>query len=550
MSTKMKKNSASSVPDGVTGEVGPMAELGAIAIVGMSGRFPRANTLQQYWENLQHGVDCVTEIPSERWDHRDYFDPERGKPGKICSKWGGFIEGVDEFDPLFFNIAPRDAATVDPRARLLLEVVWTLLEDIGWTRESLQQDYQGKVGVYVGASGADIASIANRISYFFDLEGPSAAIDTMCSSSAMAIHLACQALRQDECSLAIAAGANLSVDPERYIALNQLRMIASHADSRSFGDGDGFLLAEGVGAVLLKPLAKAIEDGDQVQAVIRGTATRHSGRSFDYWVPNPGLQAKVAKECLQRAKIDAHTLSYVEAAATGSALADAVEVMALREVFGRAGPARQFCALGSVQSNIGHPEGAAAMAQLIKVVLQLQHQKLVPSIKAEPLNPKLRLERTPFVLQRTFADWHKPVLATEEKTEEVPRRALINSFGAGGTYVSLVVEEYLGASPTVAACSTERDESQLCIFSAKSVDRLRVVAEQMRLWLEQQEAIELSDLAYTLQVGREAMDARLAFVVSPHICRQYRRIVKQRKGYRSILDVRTALRLSPTESLP
>lgn len=513
MSTKVKKHGASPVPDGVTVNARQVAERGAIAIIGMSARFPRANTLQQYWENLRHGVDCVTEIPSERWDYREYFDTERGKPGKIFTKWGGFIEGVDEFDSLFFNISPRDAAAVDPRARLLLEVVWTLLEDIGCTRESLQQDYQGRVGVYVGASGADIASIANRISYFLDLEGPSAAIDTMCSSSAMAIHLACQALRQDECELAIVAGANLSVDPERYIALNQLQMTASHPDSRSFGNGDGFLLGEGVGAVLLKPLAKAVEHGDHIQAVIRGTATKHSGRSFDYWVPNPGLQSKVMKECLQRASIDARTVSYVEAAATGSALADAVEVMALREVFGRATPAKPFCALGSVQSNIGHPEGAAAMAQLIKVVLQLQHRELVPSIKAEPLNPKLRLERTPFALQSALADWHKPTLSIEDKTQELPRRALINSFGAGGTYVSFVVEEYLAASPKVAAGSTDQDGAQLCIFSAKNVDRLQAVAGQMRLWLEQHDAIDLADLAYTLQVGREAMDARLAFVV-------------------------------------
>ncbi|WP_316234768.1 non-ribosomal peptide synthetase [Bradyrhizobium sp. SZCCHNR1020] len=513
MSTKTRKSGASPVPDGVTVEAGQVAEHGAIAIVGMSGRFPRANTLRQYWENLRDGVDCVTEIPFERWDYRNYFDAERGKPGKVFTKWGGFIEGVDEFDPLFFNISPRDAAAVDPRARLLLEVVWTLLEDIGCTRESLQQDYQSRVGVYVGASGADIASIANRISYFLDLEGPSAAIDTMCSSSAMAVHLACQALRQGECELAIVAGANLSVDPERYIALNQLQMTASHPDSRSFGDGDGFLLAEGVGAVLLKPLAKAVEHGDQIQAVIRGTATKHSGRSFDYWVPNPSLQAKVVNECLQRARIDARTISYVEAAATGSALTDAVEVMALRQVFGRAVSAKPFCALGSVQSNIGHPEGAAAMAQLIKVVLQLQHQELVPSIKAEPLNPKLRLERTPFVLQRDLADWHKPTLTIEGKTQEVPRRALINSFGAGGTYVSLVVEEYLAASPKVISSSTNQDGPQLCIFSAKNVDRLQAMAGRMRLWLEQQDAIDLSDLAYTLQVGREAMDARLAFVV-------------------------------------
>ncbi|CAN7768775.1 amino acid adenylation domain-containing protein [Rhizobium leguminosarum] len=484
-----------------------------IAIIGLGCRYPDAWTCDQFWANLKSGVDSVTEIPAERWDHSEYFDPEKGKPGMSYSKWGGFIDEVDRFDPLFFNISPHEADIMDPRERLFLENVWKLLEGAGHTRASLHQRYRGQIGVYVGASGGDIATIANRTSYYFGLEGPSIAIDTMCSSSAMAIHLACRALLHGECELAIAGGVNLAVHPRKYVDLSQLQMIGSHPNSRSFGDGDGFLPAEGVGTVLLKPLAKAVQDGDAIHAVIKATATKHSGRSNGYSVPNLNLQAEVAEESLRQAGIDPRTLSYVEAAANGSALGDPIEVAALTKVLNKAGAGKQSCALGSVKSNLGHPEAASGVAQLTKVVLQLQHQQLAPSIKAEPLNPNLRLDETPFALQTELADWHRPILEIDGKLQEVPRRALIDSYGAGGTYVSLVVEEYARAQAAIAERPDKHDAPQLCIFSARNADRLQALVGQMLLYVEQQKELELSDLAYTLQVAREAMEIRLALVV-------------------------------------
>ncbi|CAN7772018.1 beta-ketoacyl synthase N-terminal-like domain-containing protein [Rhizobium leguminosarum] len=486
---------------------------GEIAIIGLGCRYPDAWTCDQFWANLKSGVDSVTEIPAERWDHSEYFDPEKGKPGMSYSKWGGFIDEVDRFDPLFFNISPHEADIMDPRERLFLENVWKLLEGAGHTRASLHQRYRGQIGVYVGASGGDIATIANRTSYYFGLEGPSIAIDTMCSSSAMAIHLACRALLHGECELAIAGGVNLAVHPRKYVDLSQLQMIGSHPNSRSFGDGDGFLPAEGVGTVLLKPLAKAVQDGDAIHAVIKATATKHSGRSNGYSVPNLNLQAEVAEESLRQAGIDPRTLSYVEAAANGSALGDPIEVAALTKVLNKAGAGKQSCALGSVKSNLGHPEAASGVAQLTKVVLQLQHQQLAPSIKAEPLNPNLRLDETPFALQTELADWHRPILEIDGKLQEVPRRALIDSYGAGGTYVSLVVEEYARAQAAIAERPDKHDAPQLCIFSARNADRLQALVGQMLLYVEQQKELELSDLAYTLQVAREAMEIRLALVV-------------------------------------
>uniref|UniRef100_UPI002916390E type I polyketide synthase n=1 Tax=Bradyrhizobium sp. SZCCHNS1012 TaxID=3057297 RepID=UPI002916390E len=469
--------------------------------------------LEEYWSNLRQGVDSIREIPPERWDHKAYFDAEKGKAGKSYSKWGGFINGVEEFDPLFFNISPREAEVMDPQGRLFLETVWTLLEGSGYTKEELQHRHQGRIGVYVGAGGASIAAIANRVSYFFDFEGPSVAVDTLCSSSAMAIHLACQALLQGECALAIAGGVNLSIHPAKYVALSQLQMLGSHAESRSFGDGDGYLPAEGVGAVLLKPLPQAAADGDDILAVIKGTATRHSGRATGYAVPNPTLQAKVAEESLRRAGIEAGTVSYVEAAANGSGLGDPIEVAALNRVFGKSGGGQTFCALGSVKSSIGHPEAASGIAQLTKVVLQLRHRQLAPTIKTEPLNPNLQLEGTSFALQRELGEWRRPVLAVDGQSQEVPRRALINSYGAGGAYVSLVVEEYTAAVSARAERPMKADRPQICVFSARSGERLQAVAEQMRRHVEQEEQLDLGDLAYTLQLGREAMEVRLALVV-------------------------------------
>jgi acyl transferase domain-containing protein/acyl carrier protein len=500
-----------------------------IAIIGLSGRYPKANTLEEYWRNLTQGVDCITEIPPERWDHGRYFDPEKGKAGKSYSKWGGFIDGVDQFDPLFFNISPREAVAMDPQERLFLQAVWTLLEEGGHTRDSLRQQYQGRIGVYVGAmfqhdqpEGAEtqspsissFATIANRTSSFFNLEGPSMAVDTMSSSAAMAIHLACKDLVHGECGLAIAGGVNLSLHPNKYIRLSEIGVLSSNTDSRSFGAGDGYLPSEGVGAVLLKPLAQAEADGDRILAVIKGSATVHAGNSNSYMVPNLGMQSKVMEESLRRAGVAARTISCVEAAAVGMALGDAIEVAALSKVFGSDVHERPWCALGSVKSNLGHPEAASCMAQLTKVVRQLTHRQLVPSIKATRMNPNIRLEGTPFAIQHDLAQWVQPSIRVDGQDRDVPRRALINAFGAGGTYVSLVVEEYAPAVPRAVEPARGVDRPQIVVLSARTADRLQAVAAQLLTHIEQHTELSLRDIAYSLQLSRDAMEHRLALVAN------------------------------------
>ncbi|MGG4439280.1 SDR family NAD(P)-dependent oxidoreductase [Brevibacillus fortis] len=500
-----------------------------IAIIGISGRYPHASNVQEFWNNLRDGKDCITEIPQERWDHSLYFDEARNSQGKAYSKWGGFIDGVDQFDPLFFQISPREAEMMDPQERLFLETVWNLLEEAGYTREVLQRQYDNRVGVYVGAmyqpyhafdtdmeKGSIISlssyhSIANRVSYFFNLQGPSMAIDTACSSSAIAIYHACESLIKGESSLAIAGGVNVSIHPKKYLGLSQAQMIGSHADSRSFGDGDGYLPAEGVGAVLLKPLAKAIEDGDSILAVIKSAATNHGGRTNGFSVPNPNAQAQLMDENFARAGIDPRTVSYVEAAANGSLLGDPIELKALTNAFSKQTDDVQFCAIGSVKSNIGHAEAASGISQLTKVILQLQHQELVPSIKAEPLNPHLDFVETPFYLQKDRQKWSRPVVRINGEEREVPRRAAISSFGAGGSNAHLILEEYMPAQTEMKSISSATSP-QIVVFSAKNAERLRAVAEQMLAFAKQQ-AFALADFAYTLQVKREAMECRLAMVV-------------------------------------
>ncbi|MBA3774588.1 MAG: amino acid adenylation domain-containing protein, partial [Ramlibacter sp.] len=500
-----------------------------IAIIGMTGRYPQAADLAQFWDNLQAGRDCVGEIPPQRWDGQAYFDADGDQPGKTRSKWGGFIDGVDEFDPLFFNISPHEARTMDPQERLFLQAVWTLLETAGHTRESLRQAHGGRIGVYVGAMYQQYASlyasataeasapvssyaaIANRVSFFFGFEGPSIAVDTMCSSGAVAIHMACEDLRAGRCDVAVVGAVNLSLDPRKYIGLNQMGLLASHAGSRSFAQGDGFIPAEGVGAVLLKPLRQAAAGGDGILAVIKSTATNHNGHSGGYTVPSLGAQARLVQECLARGRIDPRTISYVEAAASGSALGDPIEVAALDKVFRQSAVAPASCAIGSVKSNIGHAEAASGMSQLAKVVLQMRHRQLVPSIKAQPLNPGLQLDRSCFRLQSDLRSWPRPVLEVNGQRTEYPLRALINSFGAGGSNASLVVEEYL---PPGEEASSEGTLSgpQIAVLSARSAERLRAVAGQLAEYLERHDDIALPALAFTLQAGREAMQYRAAFV--------------------------------------
>ncbi|MFP2957509.1 SDR family oxidoreductase [Myxococcus sp. 1LA] len=513
-----------------------------IAIIGMSGRYPKAGTLTEFWERLSHGEDCITEIPSERWSLDGFFYPDKkhaAARGMSYSKWGGFLDGFADFDPLFFNISPREATNMDPQERLFLQSCWEVLEDAGYTRDSLARRFGSAVGVFAGITktgyelyGADLegrdaasrpytsfASVANRVSYLLDLKGPSMPVDTMCSASLTAVHMACEALHRGACAMAIAGGVNLYVHPSSYVGLCGQQMLSTDGRCRSFGaGGNGFVPGEGVGAVLLKPLSKALADGDNIHAVIRSTSVNHGGKTNGYTVPDPQAQAALIRSALDKAGVSARDVSYLEAHGTGTELGDPIEVAGLTQAFRRDTDARAFCRLGSLKSNIGHLEAAAGIAGLTKVVLQLRHQKLAPSLHAEALNANISFAETPFVVQRTLDAWDRPQVEVNGVRLERPRLAGVSSFGAGGANAHVLVEEFdMGRQVTPGTSGAGTGGRVLFPLSAKTLERLRDACRRLVGVLAPERHVafdQLRAMAYTLQVGREAMNARLAFTAS------------------------------------
>jgi acyl transferase domain-containing protein/enoyl-CoA hydratase/carnithine racemase/acyl carrier protein/SAM-dependent methyltransferase len=493
-----------------------------IAIVGLACRFPYARNMHEFWDNLRNGRDCIEEIPRSRWDYRLYFDEERNKLGKTYGKWGGFIEGFDQFDPLFFNITPREAEMMDPLERVFLQCVYSAVEDAGYTPTSLSQDsvtgMERPVGVYVGLMfeeynlfRGDIyvhpSSIANRISYFCNFHGPSMAVDTMCSSALTAIHLACQSLKQEECSSAIVGGVNLTLHPNKYLMLARIKMISPKGRCRAFGaEGDGYVPAEGVGTVVLKTLSNALADGDHIYGVIQATAINQSGKTRGYFVPNPNAQADVISRACETAGINPRIITYVEAHGTGTSLGDPIEIAGLTKAYGKYTQDKQYCAIGSVKSNIGHCEGAAGIAGLTKVLLQMKHGQLAPSLHSERLNSNINFEETPFRVQQKLEEWERPRVVVDGNLREYPRIAGISSFGAGGVNAHIVVEAYQEGRER-----GRREGRVSVVLSAKSEERLLEQARQLLEAIEQGRLGEddLWDMAYTLQLGREAMEHRL-----------------------------------------
>ncbi|MEZ7002866.1 alpha/beta fold hydrolase [Streptomyces sp. AD55] len=488
---------------------------GGIAVIGLAGRYPGAGDLEEFWRNLVGGRDCVTTIPEDRWPLDGFYDPEGG-PGRSYGKWGGFLDGIDRFDPLFFGIAPRDADMMDPQERVFLETVWHALEDSGRTRADLRR---GTTGVFVGVMYGDYqrygpapdgrmgvssyASIANRVSYFFDFRGPSMALDTMCSSSLTALHLACESLRRGECDTAVAGGVNLSTHPDKYRQLSLARFLSTDGRCRSFGaGGDGYVPGEGAGALLLKPLAAARADGDTVHAVIRGSAVNHGGRTNGYTVPGTRAQSAAIREALHRARVRPGDVGYVEAHGTGTALGDPIEVAALTEVFGTpdvapdatldaapdaapgtlpaeppAGPDDPSrIPIGSVKSGIGHLESAAGVAAVTKVILQMRHRTLVPSLHAEDLNPHAALDSSPFRVQRGPAAW------APRGTDRPRLIAGVSSFGAGGSNAHVILEAPEPDTP--AGEDDDGDGRQIVVVSARTPDRLADLAARLAGRLE------------------------------------------------------------------
>jgi len=469
-----------------------------IAIVGMSGVYPDAPDLEVFWENLLAGHNAVGEIPAERWSLEGFYEPDPDKAaaeGKSYSRWGAFLEGFAEFDPLFFKLSPRDAAAMDPQERLFLTSAWQALEDAGYTRTRLKKIAGGehggaRVGVFAGVTktgyslhgpfnaqgGATVrpttsfAGIANRVSHVLDLAGPSLPVDTMCSSSLTAIHEACEHLRRGSCSMALAGGVNLYLHPSNYVELSAAHMLSPSGRCRSFGEGaNGFVPGEGSGCLVLKPLSRALADGDRIHALIRGSAVNHGGRTNGYTVPNPDAQRDVVRSALEQAGLSARDISYIEAHGTGTDLGDPIEVDGLVQAFGADTSDERFCALGSVKSAIGHLEAAAGIAGLTKIVLQMKHRTLVPTLHADRTNPNIDFDRTPFCLQRQAGRW----------SSSGPRYAGVSSFGAGGANAHVVLEEWRDPAEGNTGTPGEADR-EIILLSARSDERLKESAARLR----------------------------------------------------------------------
>lgn len=483
-----------------------------VAIIGVSGRYPQAETAEDFWNNLKEGRNCIEEIPKERWDWRAYYDIEKGKEGSIYTKWGGFIKDMDKFDPLFFQISPLEAERMDPQERLFLQTAYASIEDAGYTPDTLCTSR--KIGVFAGVmnknypTGYGYWSIANRISYLLNFQGPSLAVDTACSSSLTAVHLALESIYSGSSDCAIAGGVNLVVDPVHYQNLSVMNMLSASDTCKSFGDdADGFVDGEGVGAIVLKPLQQAIADGDHIYGVIKASAINSGGKTNGYTVPNPHAQAQLIKEAIERANIPARTISYLEAHGTGTALGDPIEIAGLTKAFEEDTQEKQFCAIGSSKSNIGHCESAAGIAGLTKILFQFKYGQIAPSLHSKQLNPNIEFSHTPFVVQQYLGEWKRPVI----DGQEVPRRAGLSSFGAGGSNAHMILEEYI---PRTEAQTPEAHPPALIVLSAKNRERLQGKAEQLLTAIQERRysEIDLIRIAYTLQTGREAMEERLGFI--------------------------------------
>jgi acyl transferase domain-containing protein/NAD(P)-dependent dehydrogenase (short-subunit alcohol dehydrogenase family)/acyl carrier protein len=414
-----------------------------IAIIGMACRFPGgADTPAAFWDLLVAGRDAIREVPPDRWDIDAYYDPDPQAPGRMASRWGGFLERIDGFDAGFFEMSPREAMRLDPQQRLMLELAHEALDDAGIPLDTLRgsqtgvfagiynTDYQTlqdplHADVYAG-TGTSNSMAAGRLSYLLDLQGPSMAVDTACSSSLVALHLACNSLRAGECDLAIVGGVNVIAAPEPMVVMSKLMALSPDGRCRSFDAGaNGYVRAEGGGVIVLRRLGDAEVASDHVQALVRGSAVNHDGRSAGLTAPNPASQEKVIWTALARAGIGPAQVGYVETHGTGTPLGDPIEIAALSSVFSGSGGR---CALGAVKTNVGHLEAAAGMAGLVKAVLALQHGEIPANIHFQRLNPRIVLDGTSFRIPAAREPW-----------TDRDRFAGVSSFGVSGTNAHVVL---------------------------------------------------------------------------------------------------------------
>ena len=477
------------------------------------------------------GRDAIGDVPPDRWDVEGFYDPDPAVPGKMCTRWGGFLQGIDEFDNHFFGISDREAARVDPQQRLLLELAWEALEDAGLPPSSLRGT---KTGAFVGisaseygiimssdvaltdshaAAGTSLCLAANRLSFVLGLHGPSLALDTACSSSLVAVHLACQNIRSGECEMALAGGTNLLLSPLGTINLTKSGFCSPDGCVRAFdAAASGYVRSEGVGIVVLKTLSAALADGDPIYAVIRGSAINQNGTSNGLTAPSRAAQEQVLREAYARAKVSPGQIHYVETQGTGTPLGDAIEAMALGNVLGEGRAAGQRCAIGSVKTNIGHMEAASGIGSLMKAALALKHGQLPANLHFQTPNPDIPFERLPIRVLEKLEAWP----ATEQ-----PRLAGVSALGFGGSNAHVVLEE----APAADLDSPEADveEAYLLPLSARTESALRGLAGRY-VELLGDHPPSWRDVCYTAAVRRDHHDCRAAVLASS--CSEARELLK------------------------
>ena len=493
-----------------------------IAVVGIGLRFPGgADSSEAFWKLLHDGVDAIREVPATRWDIERWYDPEPGQPGKMRTRWGGFLDDVDRFDAAFFGISPREAEEMDPQQRLLLEVAWDALEHAGHPADRLAGS---AIGVFLGlmnnndyvarkrllddptriraahATGMAASIAAGRLAYLLGSTGPALVVDTACSSSLVAVHLAMRSLRLGECSVALAGGANVIVSPELSVAYSQAGMLSPTGRCRTFSAAaDGYVRSEGCGIVVLERLSDAIASGHRVLALLAGAAVNHDGRSSGLTAPNGTAQRAVVRAALADAGVTPEDIDYVEAHGTGTRLGDPIEFHALGEVFAaraRHRPVR----VGSVKTNLGHLEAAAGIAGLIKVVLALQHRELPPHLHLDRPSPLLAAGDHPLEIPTRPTPWQGPGR----------RCAGVSSFGFSGTNAHVVVTEAPASAPAPAVDRA----AELVVLSAKSERALRTLAGKHAAYLEAHPELAIGDVAFTLAEGRSHHPHRMAMVAT------------------------------------
>ena len=484
-----------------------------IAVVGLGCRFPGgANSPQTLWQNLVGGVDAISEVPGSRWDVDTFYDPDLSSTDKMSTRWGGFIQGIEDFDPNFFGISRREVTAMDPQQRLVLEVAWEALEHAGINPEQVAGT---ATGVFIAVCSCDFyklllnaptrsgtgiltSIIANRLSYFLDLKGPSMVVDTACSSSLVAVDLACQNLHNGTCNVALAGGVNVLLTPDLVVTSSQAGLMAADGRCKTFDHrADGYVRGEGCGVVVLKRLRDAQRDGDTVMGLIRGSAINQDGRSTGLTAPNSFAQRDLIRQALSRSGVQADAVDYIEAHGTGTSLGDPIEVEALTQVYGQPRPQQQPCYLGSIKTNIGHLEAAAGIAGLIKVVLSLHHEHIPPHLHFTQLNSNINFAHTPFAIPITPRPWSR---------NATPRYAAVSSFGVGGTNAHVILEE----APQIPKRPGQLERPRhLLMLSAQTETALMALAKRFQQHISTQQDQSLANICYTANIGRARLPHQL-----------------------------------------